>query len=202
MDGHFVVVTTADGGKTWLRQAGPPSLSGEGAFAASGTCLITRGRNEAWFGTGGPGGARVFHSRDGGRTWSAAQTPVRNDAASAGIFSLAFSDALHGIAAGGDYAKPSESRHNIAVTTDGGRTWVEPAGAHPGGYRSAVVFVPKRKMWAAVGTTGSDISYDGGTSWQQFDHGAFNAVSFSGTGFAAGPDGRIAVFQWAAGTPP
>ena len=201
VDGHFVILTTADGGKTWLRQAGPQALAGEGAFAASGTCLITHGRSEAWFGTGGIGGARVFHSRDRGQTWNVAQTPVRNDAASAGIFSLAFSNGRHGIAVGGDYTKPSESRHNIAITSNGGRTWMEPAGPPPQGYRSVVVYVPNRKMWIAAGTTGSDISYDDGNSWQQFDHGAFNAVSFRATGFAAGPDGRIAVFQRNPGTP-
>jgi len=76
-----------------------------------------------WFGTGGPGGARVFHSEDGGVTWAVAKTPIRNDGASAGIFSLAFPDAKRGIAVGGDYNKPTETPGNIAVTSDGGKTW-------------------------------------------------------------------------------
>ena len=71
--------------------------------------MFTRGTREAWFGTGGLGGGRVFHSEDGGQTWSVAKTPIRHDSASAGIFSLAFSDALHGVAVGGDYMKPDES---------------------------------------------------------------------------------------------
>ena len=126
-----------------------------------------------------------------------AQTPVRNDAASAGIFSLAFSDPLHGIAVGGDYTKPADAQHNIAVTSDGGRTWTEPSRPHPNGYRSAVAFVPDKKMWIAVGTTGSDISYDDGKSWKLFDAGAFNAVSFASSqaGWAVGPNGRLAEFR-------
>lgn len=197
VDGHFVVLATTDGGDHWLREQTPPALPNEGAFAASGTCLIVRGRHEAWFATGGEDGARVFHSRDGGRTWSAAQTPVRKDAASAGIFSLAFSDPRHGVAVGGDYSKPSESRNNIAVTSDGGRTWIEPAGSRPNGYRSAIAVVPGKRMWITVGTNGSDVSFDGGKSWKLFDSGAFNAVSFasSQSGWAVGPNGRLAEFR-------
>jgi hypothetical protein len=168
-----------------------------GAFAASNTCLIVRGRDEAWFATGGPGGARVFHSHDAGKSWTVALTPLRNDAAAAGIFSLAFSDSRHGIAVGGDYTQPSDSRRNIAVTSDGGQTWTEPSGAHPTGYRSAVAFVPDQQVWIAVGTSGSDISNDDGQSWKPFDTGAFNAAAFlsSQFGWAVGPGGRLAKFQ-------
>jgi photosystem II stability/assembly factor-like uncharacterized protein len=201
VDGEFVILTTADGGEHWLRQRTPPALPSEGAFAASGTCLIARGQHEAWFATGGPGGARVFHSQDGGASWTVAQTPVRNKAASAGIFSLAFSNSRHGIAVGGDYTKPAESEHNIAVTSDGGRTWIEPAGSRPNGYRSAIAFVPDKKMWVAAGTTGSDVSYDDGRSWKPFDSDAFNAISFvsSRSGWAVGPDGRLAEFRLSTG---
>src|ERR671920_279106 len=69
VEGRFLVITTEDGGRTW-RESGasgmPAALVGEGAFAASGTCVTTGGASDAWFGTGGPAGARVFRSRDGG----------------------------------------------------------------------------------------------------------------------------------------
>jgi len=197
VDGEFVILTTTDGGEHWMRQHTPPALPNEGAFAASGTCLIVRGQHQAWFATGGQGGARVFYSQDGGRTWAVAQTPVRNDAAATGVFSLAFSDSRRGIVVGGDYTKPAESQHNIAVTSDGGLTWTEPDGPHPNGYRSAVGFVPDKKMWIAVGTTGSDISYDDGKIWKLFDTGAFNSVSFlsSKSGWAVGLNGRLAQFR-------
>lgn len=197
VDGRFVVLVTADGGAHWERQPAPPAMPGEGAFAASNTSLAVHGRNEVWFGTGGPKGARIFHSSDGGRTWSVSATPLRNDGSSAGVFSLAFADGRHGIAVGGDYAKPTEKAGNVAVTADGGETWSALAGAPPAGFRSAVAWLAGRRAWIATGTSGSDLSSDGGNSWRPFDAGNYNAVSFaSGAGWAVGPRGRIAVFQW------
>jgi photosystem II stability/assembly factor-like uncharacterized protein len=197
VDGHFVVLITADGGEHWDRRPTPPALPNEGAFAASGTCLVTMGKRDAWFATGGPGAARVFHSGDRGETWTIASTPIRNDGSAAGVFSLAFSDSRHGIAVGGDYSKPESAERNVAVTSDGGRTWTEPPG-HPKGFRSAVVYLPGRKVWIGVGTSGSDISSDDGKTWKPFDSGAYNATSFvSGkAGWAVGPGGRVAVFQF------
>jgi len=196
-DGQFAIFTTADASLHWQRQHTPPALPNEGAFAASNTCLFVRGTSEAWFATGGPGSARVFHSRDRGLTWTAATTPIRNDGASAGIFSLAFSDSRYGIAVGGDYAKDREDRRNIAVTEDGGLTWTAPASPGPKGFRSAVAYLPHAKMWLATGTSGSDVSTDNGKTWKLFDSGAYNAVSFvsAGNGWAVGPRGRIAAFR-------
>jgi photosystem II stability/assembly factor-like uncharacterized protein len=198
--GRMTVFTTDDAGAHWTRRETPPALEGEGAFAASGTCLIVRGSAEAWFGTGGKGAARVFHTSDAGRSWTVAATPIRNDSANAGIFSLAFSDALHGIAVGGDYSQPEASLHNIALTSDGGRTWVEPPGPPPAGFRSAVLYLPDARLWLATGTSGSDVSSDGGRSWRTFDTGNFNAMAFASrdAGWAAGPKGRIAAIRWTA----
>ena len=194
VNGHFVVLTTGDGGVHWERRPTPPALPNEGAFAASGTCLVARGSREAWFGTGGGASARVFHTADGGATWTVADTPVHHGGASAGIFSLAFSDVHHGIAVGGDYNKPADTEANIAVTSDGGRTWTWASGPPPQGFRSAVAYLRERKVWIAVGTSGSDLSGDDGQAWKTFDSGAFNAISFAtaDAGWAVGPRGRIA----------
>jgi len=198
VDGRLVIMTTADGGKSWQKQQTPPALTGEGAFAASGTGIVVLGTNRVWAGSGGPGAARVFHSKDRGRTWTVVATPVRNDSPSAGIFSVAFSDARHGIAVGGDYTKADDATGNIAITSDGGQTWTRPSGTAPSGFRSAVAFLADRKVWIATGPSGSDVSVDDGQSWKPFDKGGYNAVSFvSGeAGWAVGPRGRIARFQW------
>jgi len=184
VDGRFTIMTTGDGA-TWQKIKGPSASKDEGAFAASGTCVFTRGTREAWFGTGGVGGARVFHSEDGGKTWSVAKTPIRHDSASSGIFSLAFTDALHGIAVGGDYMKPEESSGNVAITQDGGKTWSTPSGTRPGGYRSAV------SGGIATGPSGSDFSPDGGKSWKKFGDEGYNAIG----GFAVGTNGRVAILM-------
>ena len=47
--GRFLLIVTADGGKTWKRLPEknlPKALPNEGAFAASGTCLVTHGKND------------------------------------------------------------------------------------------------------------------------------------------------------------
>ncbi|HUI54564.1 MAG TPA: YCF48-related protein [Bryobacteraceae bacterium] len=198
VDGQMVVMTTEDGGKTWQRQKLPPALPGEGAFAASGTGITVFGEKDVWIGTGGKGAARVYHSSDAGRTWTVAATPMRDDSAAAGIFSLAFSDAKHGIAVGGDYNKANDETGNVAVTSDGGATWVKPEGTPPKGFRSAVAYLADRKIWIAAGPSGADASTDGGKNWRQFDSGNYNALSFasSNAGWAVGARGRIAVFRW------
>jgi photosystem II stability/assembly factor-like uncharacterized protein len=192
VDGHFVVMTTDDAGETWKREKTPAALPNEGAFAASNSCMFLIGLHEVWFGTGG---ARVFHSGDGGKKWSVATTPVRHDSANAGIFSLAFPNPLYGIAVGGDYSKPTDALHNIAITEDGGKKWTAPESA-PSGFRSAIAFLADRKMWIATGTSGSDVSIDKGKTWKQFDKGDYNAMDFilSYAGWAVGPKGAVARF--------
>jgi photosystem II stability/assembly factor-like uncharacterized protein len=194
LDGDPDVRVTGDGGLHWERRPAPPALPNEGSFAASNTCLFLAGSAEVWFVTGGAGAARVFHSGDRGKTWTVAATPVRNDSPSAGIFSIAF-DGARGIVVGGDYAKDRETRGNIALSADGGRTWAAPAEG-PHGFRSAVAWVPELKLWVAAGTSGSDVSTDGGRSWRQFDGASYNTLSFAsgGAGWAAGAGGRIARF--------
>ncbi len=192
VDGHFAVLTTEDGGASWKSQKTPAAVPNEGAFAASNSCLIVRGAHEAWFGSGGQGGGRIFHSTDGGKSWSVTKTPIRNDSASAGIFSIAFSDAKHGIAVGGDYNKPTETMGNIVETSDGGKTWVAPKNG-PSGFRSAIGFLPTLKLWIAGGTSGSDFSLDEAKSWEKVGAENQNAISFVGVvGWAVGPKGAIA----------
>ncbi len=196
LDGAAEIRTTDDGGAHWQRQPTPPALEKEGSFAASNSCLVVRGKHDAWYATGGTGAGRVFHSKDGGRHWTVVATPIRNDAASAGIFSIAFADARHGMAVGGDYAKDKEDRGNIVVTTDGGRSWTAPA-ARPAGFRSALAYLPNRKAWIVTGTSGSDVSTDGGATWKLFDSGSYNAMSFvsSRAGWAVGGHGQVARFR-------
>ncbi len=193
VDGHFVVMTTDDGGDSWKREKTPQAQPNEGAFAASNSCLLVLGTHEVWFATSG---ARIFHSDDGGRKWSVAATPIRHDSASAGIFSIAFLNPLFGIAVGGDYSKPADATHNIAITIDGGKKWTAPESG-PSGFRSAIVYLPDQKMWIATGTSGSDVSTDKGKTWKQFDKGNYNAMNFilSYAGWAVGPKGAIARFS-------
>lgn len=198
VDGQLFLLVTSDAGSAWARVPPaplPPVLPGEAAFAASGTCLITLGRSNAWIGTGGGARARAFRSTDGGKTWSVSDTPVHAGGASSGIFSVAFADSLHGIAVGGDYSKRAFADSNVAITSDGGRTWRLPRGPSPAGYMSGVAFIPgtRGQSVVAVGLVGTALSTDGGESWRMVDSVAYNSVAFSaaGDGWAVGPRGRI-----------
>jgi photosystem II stability/assembly factor-like uncharacterized protein len=185
VDGRFSIFTTSDG-TTWQKRQGPKADDGEAAFAASGTCIFTRGTREAWFGTGGKGGARVFHTVDGGESWTVAKTPVASDANS-GIFSVAFSDGRRGVAIGGDYSKPEVGA--FAETSDGGKTWTTAAG--PAGYRSAVLWIPSLKQWLTAGTSGAERGMPG--EWKALPvEGKLNGISWVGeTGWAVGTQGTI-----------
>ncbi|MHB8635217.1 MAG: WD40/YVTN/BNR-like repeat-containing protein [Fimbriimonadaceae bacterium] len=130
VDGKFRVLRTFNGGKTWtvLPNAGMPgALQGEGAFAASGTCLVVHGATDAWIATGGAAFSRVFHSVDRGMHWTVAQTPIPADKATAGIFGMAFRSGKEGVAVGGDYKSPDAGDATIAFTVDAGKSWQEVA---------------------------------------------------------------------------
>jgi photosystem II stability/assembly factor-like uncharacterized protein len=200
VDGRFVILRTVDAGRSWSKIAAdgmPEALPGEGAFAASGTCLVVRGETNAWFGTGGGASARVFRSTDRGRTWTVSTSTIKAGIPSAGIFSLAFRDDRHGVAVGGDFKTVDDSTGNVATTDDGGRTWNPAEKARPSGFRSAVAYIPGSPgpSVVTVGPSGSDWSTDGGRSWSRMGDQGFHALSCGGpgqSGWAVGEDGRIA----------
>jgi photosystem II stability/assembly factor-like uncharacterized protein len=199
VDGKFRILATSDGGRSWQVRSNtgmPAALPGEAGFAAGGECIATLGR-DAWFGTGGASQARVFHSRDGGRSWTVAATGM-GSGPTAGVFALAFRDPRHGIATGGDFNTPTSATEALALTRTGGHSWKLVTDDAPTGYRSGVAWLPRRGHTAVtVGISGSDISYDGGRSWHEFDTGSFDTVSCGTDGacWASGEAGRVAVLS-------
>jgi photosystem II stability/assembly factor-like uncharacterized protein len=133
-----------DDGQSWRPMPPaklPEAVKGEGAFAASNSCIAVLAsgyQKHIWFATGGTV-ARVFHSANGGESWEAAGTPIVHGPESAGIFSITFRNDKDGVIAGGDYKKPKADGPNLAFTHDGGRTW-ELAAIHPLAYFSAVAY--------------------------------------------------------------
>jgi photosystem II stability/assembly factor-like uncharacterized protein len=195
VDGKYVLIETTDG-ENWkaLDNAQMPNAKdGEAAFAASGTCLITQGKNNVFLISGG-NDARVFRSENRGKNWSVFDTPITKGAAGSGIFSIAMRDSKQGIIVGGNYEKPNDITDNLAFTNDGGTTWNLSKGLN--GYRSGVAYVDKKTI-IAVGASGSDISTDGGKSWKNLDKENYNSVQSKGKNaiWAVGANGLVSKFE-------
>ncbi len=190
--GSFIIISTIDGGKNWGthgRDYLPSSIDGEAAFAASGTCLITHGKSTAYLVTGGSQ-SRVFRSKNFGASWDSITTEITKGSAGSGIFSIAMYDNATGAIVGGNYEKPTEAGNNLAFTSDG-LSWNLRTGLT--GYRSGVAYIDKRRI-IAVGTNGTDISFDGGKNWKTVGNEDLNAVAARGKKavWAVGPKGMVA----------
>lgn len=192
VDGHYVLISTTDG-ETWnpiVSNQMPAAKDGEAAFAASGTCLYVNPKSGDVFLVSGGTDARVFRSTDRGKTWTAAPTPIVKGTAGSGIFSIAFRNELHGTVVGGNYEKPNETNNTVAFTRDGGKIWYQGEGLT--GYRSAVTYIDDRTI-IAVGTRGTDVSYDRGGTWKKIGGEDLNAVAAKGKNavWAVGPKGGV-----------
>src|SRR5579872_982870 len=193
----FELIATEDRGENWKPiplDHLPPAVEGEGAFAASGTCIAVRDNSTVWFATGGKA-ARVFRSADAGKTWSVTDTPIVHGPDSAGIFSVAFRDPVHGVIAGGDYKHPEQDGPNLAFSDDGGATW-KLSPISPQAYFSAIAFAQPvgDKAILVVGSARSAYADEvAKKSWQKTWDLNLNAlsVSQSGKAIAVGPKGLI-----------
>jgi photosystem II stability/assembly factor-like uncharacterized protein len=194
--GHMVVRTTSDGGATWKPmpvEGIPPALAGEGAPTASGTCLVTRPGGRAWISTEAQSGGRVYSSMDYGRTWHVAETPFVH-AKDTGIASVAMRDDAHGFALGGRLLEPRDTSVAVAMTADGGRTWVAAARPPFAGpiYGSALLRGQDEALLVA-GPGGLALArLSGPPAWSLLSSDDCWAVDASGgVAWAVGPAGRI-----------
>ncbi len=196
VDGKYLLIETSDGGATWkFLDTGKMANAkdGEAAFAASGTCLMTNGKSDVFLVSGG-NDARVFRSNSRGVSWLVADTPITKGTAGSGIFSIAMLDKKRGVIVGGNYEKPNENTNNLALTNDGGASWI--LGKGLSGYRSGAAFIDKKTI-VAVGSSGSDLSNDGGQTWKNVDKENYNSVSAKGKNsiWAVGANGLVAKFS-------
>ena len=192
----IAILTTTDGGASWRRIPAatlPKAQPGEGSFAASGTCLVTRPGGHAWIVASNPDHGRVLHTPDFGKTWTVDTLPI-TVRAGMGPQSIAFRDARHGMAlGGGTTAKPGDEF--IATTSDGGNTWVKRGSPALGTGVWGGVFVAGAgtPTVVAVGPTGSAYTRDDGLTWTPIDSLNYWSVGFASprAGWAVGTQGRI-----------
>ena len=199
VDGFYLVEKTQDGGKTWRRIAKtklPIMYDKEAAFAASGNTIITGENGKAWLTTGGFS-ASVYYSEDFGENWQRQAVPLFDDTQTAGGYGLALNHEQQVFVLGGDYQQRSTRYNNIATFIK--KTWQRVA-AKQRGLRTAMSCL--NETCIATGKTGSDISIDGGKTWQAFDdkhaaegsRGFYTLASGKDVILAAGVDGKVAVY--------
>lgn len=191
--GRFTIIQTKDGGRSWQPLPGPAAAEGEAVFAASGTSIRALPGGGYAFSSGGSQ-SRFFRYTN--RKWTVSPTPVVQGSSSTGIFSFAFSSAMQGVAVGGDYLKPEQTRLNCVITSTGGHTW-NAARQGPRGYRSAAEFISGHEV-VATGPSGTDLSPDGGLTWIEISTEGYHAVKKAKKGnavYLAGSKGKMAVLE-------
>jgi len=192
--GRFPVLRTENGGQRWSLTMLEGATEGEGAFAASGTCVATKGKEEAFVATGAGRESRIFHSTDRGRTWKPIPSPIPQGTNVTGHTTITFRDDRHGLAAGGDLANQQDTTPNVIVSSDGGRTWKLLGRPTFTGAVYGAAYVPGGNgLVVAVGPKGASFSRDDGATWQELDTLEYWAATFvsKDAGWLVGPGGRV-----------
>lgn len=195
IDNYPYILLTKDGGESWQRADTtnmPKAGKGEGGFAASGTCLITRPKGKAWIATGAGGNCRVLSTQDYGKTWQTASSPlVKGDAAGNTSISMVGNK---GFLVGGDLAKSKAYTKNVAFSEDEGKAWDLASTPVTKGafYCGDLVNVGNEWFAFACGPKGLDYTQDFGKTWTQLDTLNYWAVGFyKNKGLAIGRDNKI-----------
>jgi len=190
------IAMTMDQGDTWMDPVKgdssklPTLFSGEAFFASSGTNLfIKRNEDNKLIGGFASGGmkARFFTEKEN------FPIPLIQGKESTGANSVAINSANQMTIVGGDFAHDKDTVGNCALSNDLGRTFTKPS-VSPHGYRSSVIYINENQL-IACGTSGIDISNDGGDRWQLISTESFHVVQKAKNGtavFLAGAKGKIA----------
>jgi photosystem II stability/assembly factor-like uncharacterized protein len=194
--GKFLLMETKDGGETWAPFKNmPDALPGEGAFAASGTCLRIGKKGSVDFVTGG-NVARHFSIGSPYDSWSVDNLPIKQGKASQGAFSYADFN----VVVGGDYSNDKDT-DQVAVYYDtmmvSIKNGLEPSRSGPAGFQSCVEEI-KNAAFLSTGTPGSNITTNGGKTWKQIDTTSYNVCRKAKHGkliLLAGNGGKIGILK-------
>lgn len=189
VEGSFLILTTTNGGATWqeVPKANIPSpLAGEFvSFYGNGSGLAVEGASNAWFGTSRARPVRVLRTRDKGRTWTVANTPLPTSGTFWGVTTLAFIDSLNGYVGG----VGGTSVRNLMRTTDGGKTW-SVIFSYTEQSPINIVYVPKTGPLGLIvnAENGSFYSQDGGIIWKKISSDYYDGLTFASptAGWATG----------------
>lgn len=191
------IAQTLDKGETWKvispreGNSGIEAKQGEAFFASSGTNIkmLRYGYNHFVMVSGGRS-SRIFH---GSATDS---LPIMQGKESTGANSIAVYKDRKAVVVGGDFARDSIAHHNCVLFNLDMRL---PAKfsipqTPPHGYRSCVIYLDENNL-LTCGTSGIDMSRDGGKNWELISRESFHVCQKAKKGnavFLAGGNGRIA----------
>ncbi|HMR18457.1 MAG TPA: oxidoreductase, partial [Sphingobacterium sp.] len=193
INGLFQLFWTTDKGRSWKDVSDEMVLFAdeeEVAFAASGSSIQLY-KNTLFIGTGGKYSS-IFAYNPKLLRVDKYDCPILSGEGSAGIFAIDFWDTKYGIAVGGNYMRDQENSNNVLLTRDGGMTWNRPQ-SPVSGYKSDVQFI-NENIVLATGTSGTDISRNGGQNWKKISDISFNVLAKSKNGktvYFAGSNGDI-----------
>jgi hypothetical protein len=190
------ITTTANYGDKWLTLKPENNFyyadTGEAFFASSGTnvsiagskynpliCFVTGGTDSRLFFNGQPLALNIIKGEG-----------------SQGANSIAVNASISKmVCTGGDFNNPSSSEKNIELfTINNGQLLYPVVQIPPHGYRSCVAFITDDSL-ICCGTTGVDISNDGGLNWKLISGESYHVCAKAKKGnavFLAGKNGRIA----------
>jgi photosystem II stability/assembly factor-like uncharacterized protein len=197
VDGQLVFAKSEDFGKTWIDfipRHLPPAIAGEGGFAASGTSILCFGESSVVIGLGAPEKVRVFRSDDKGENWEAIDTDLQTGEYY-GIYTLAKNAGGQLLALGGSFSSAQDGEESAALSDSNGTQWQVISEGMPNVYISGLAFHATLEVGVAVGTEGSFISYDNGSTWIKFSDESFNSVMITENQvIAVGGRGKVGRF--------
>ena len=194
INNKFLLLLTSNGGNTWvLYNNTPAALSGEAAFAASGTCLLASVHDLLIV----SGGTRsdLLTANFKHKQWRTTPLPLKQGKSSQGAFSIA-TNRKSLVVVGGDYQYDKQPDSTACYSTDWGLTW-HLSGTPPAGFQSCVEYI-RREIFVSTGTPGSNITLDGGKTWKKIDDTSYNVCRKAKHGklvLFAGNGGKIGILK-------
>jgi len=194
INNKFLMLETINGGETWNTYVNTPSaLTGEAAFAASNTCINITTANTKFILTGGLYSEVIISKQNS--EWAYHHIPIFKGKSSKGAFSIAINN-NNLVIVGGDYQHDTYSDSTACYSVKGGTGW-QLSKVPPRGYQSCVEHI-NGDTFLSTGTPGSNITNDGGITWNKIDSTSFNVCCKSKYGklvLLAGNNGKIAIYR-------
>ena len=194
INGSLFVAKTTNFGDSWFKPLNDIQASNEGMFASSGTNIkiVAKGqKNKYLYVTGGKKSkfGELFKSLD--------ILPIIQGKESTGANSI---DVYknNAVIVGGDFTNDNDTTLNcVLVDLQPNPLKFSHPQTPPHGYRSCVIYLTKKTL-VTCGTSGVDISYDGGKNWQLISTQSFHVVQKAKKGnviYLAGNRGKIAKLE-------